>query len=124
MLYAVSDDPRVQGAVIEAGEAAMRAAVGWLEREAIRVRRGSHNQAWLAAHAGEPGAGPRQLATSGVVAASFRHRTSRAGDPLLHWHVLVANLAEGADGRWIALFGRRSVPPRPGRRGGVPGGVP
>ena len=32
VLYAVSDDPRVQGAVIEAGEAAMRSAIGWLER--------------------------------------------------------------------------------------------
>jgi conjugative relaxase-like TrwC/TraI family protein len=103
VLYAVSDDPRVQGAVIEAGEAAMRAAVGWLEREAIRVRRGSHNQAWRAAH--PDGSGPRQLRTSGVVAASFRHRTSRAGDPYLHWHVLVANMAEGTDGRWSALHG-------------------
>lgn len=103
VLYAVSDDPRVQGAIIDAGEAAMTAAIGWIEREAIRVRRGSHNQAWLAAHADEPGAGPRQLPTSGVVAASFRHRTSRAGDPLLHWHTLVANLAEGTDGKWSAF---------------------
>ncbi|MGB8858185.1 MAG: MobF family relaxase, partial [Ilumatobacteraceae bacterium] len=103
VLYAVSDDPRVQGAIIEAGEVAMAAAIGWIEREAIRVRRGSHNQAWLAAHADEPGAGPRQLPTSGVVAASFRHRTSRAGDPLLHWHTLVANLAEGTDGKWSAF---------------------
>ncbi|MBU3688394.1 MAG: hypothetical protein B7C54_11700 [Acidimicrobiales bacterium mtb01] len=103
VLYAVSDDPRVQGAIIEAGEVAMTAAIGWIEREAIRVRRGSHNQAWLAAHADEPGAGPRQLPTSGVVAASFRHRTSRAGDPLLHWHTLVANLAEGTDGKWSAF---------------------
>ena len=31
----------------------MRAAVGWLEREAIRVRRGSHNQAWLATQRAE-----------------------------------------------------------------------
>ena len=38
VLYAVSDDPHVQGAVIEAGERAMRAAIGWLEREAIEVR--------------------------------------------------------------------------------------
>lgn len=38
-----------------------------------------------------------------MVAASFRHRTSRAGDPLLHWHNLVANLAEGPDGRWTAF---------------------
>ena len=103
VLYAVSDDPRVQGAIIDAGEQAMRAAIGWLEREAIRVQRGSHNQAWLARHADDPTVGPQQLTSSGVVAASFRHRTSRAGDPLLHWHVLVANLVEGADGKWSAF---------------------
>jgi conjugative relaxase-like TrwC/TraI family protein len=68
VLYAVSDDPRVQGAVIEAGETAMRQAIGWLERDAIRVRRGSHNQAWLIAHSDLPG--PRQLATSGEIAAA------------------------------------------------------
>ena len=32
---------------------------------------------------------------SGLVAAAFRHRTSRAGDPQLHTHVLVANLGRG-----------------------------
>ena len=40
------------------------------------------------------------------MAAGFRHRTSRAGDPQLHTHVLVANLVEGHDGRWSALDGR------------------
>jgi conjugative relaxase-like TrwC/TraI family protein len=105
VLYAVSDDPRVQGAILEAGEAAMRAAIGWLEREAVRVQRGSHNLAYLArlSPADRASAGPRRLETSGVVAASFRHRTSRAGDPLLHWHVLVANLVEGTDGKWSSL---------------------
>ena len=44
VLYAVSDDPRVQGAIIEAGEAAVRGALGWLEREAIHVRRGTGNE--------------------------------------------------------------------------------
>ena len=105
VLYAVSDDPRVQGAVVEAGEAAMRVAIGYLEREAIRVQRGSHNLAYLARldpHDRQV-AGPRRLATSGIVAASFRHRTSRAGDPLLHWHVLVANVVEGTDGKWSSL---------------------
>ena len=38
-----------------------------------------------------------------LIAAVFRHRTSRAGDPLLHWHVLVPNLVRGADGRWSAF---------------------
>ena len=48
VLYAVSDDPRVQGAIIEAGEAALRDALGWLEREAIHVRRGSGDEVYLA----------------------------------------------------------------------------
>lgn len=39
---------------------------------------------------------------SGMVAAAFRHRTSRAGDPHLHTHALVANVARGPDG-WRAL---------------------
>jgi conjugative relaxase-like TrwC/TraI family protein len=41
------------------------------------------------------------------VAAAFMHRTSRAGDPQLHTHVLVANLTRGPDGKWSALDGRR-----------------
>jgi Ti-type conjugative transfer relaxase TraA len=42
----------------------------------------------------------------GLVAAAFQHRTSRAGDPLLHHHVLVANLVRDGRGRWGALDGR------------------
>ena len=108
VLYAVSDDPRVQGAIIDAGETAVREAVAWLEREAIRANRGSHNKAWLdKQHALDPNNTtqwrPQRITTHGVVAAGFRHRTSRAGDPLLHWHVLVANLVEGNDGRWSAF---------------------
>jgi conjugative relaxase-like TrwC/TraI family protein len=108
VLYAVSDDPRVQGAVIAAGETAVREAVAWLEREAIRANRGSHNKVWLdKQQAVDPTNStqwrPQRITTRGVVAAGFRHRTSRAGDPLLHWHVLVANLVEGNDGRWSAF---------------------
>ena len=44
---------------------------------------------------------------TGSSAAAFRHRTSRAGDPQLHTHVLVANLTLGADGRWSTLDARR-----------------
>jgi hypothetical protein len=43
----------------------------------------------------------------GLVGAAFRHRSSRAGDPQLHSHVLVANLARGQDGRWSTLDGRQ-----------------
>jgi conjugative relaxase-like TrwC/TraI family protein len=108
VLYAVTDDPRVQAAIIDAGEAALRDALSWLEREAIHVRRGSGDEAYLtnlAARDPEAAAAARvrTLLAHGLVAAAFRHRTSRAGDPLLHWHTLVANLAPGPDGRWTAF---------------------
>lgn len=112
VLYAVSDDPRVQGAIIDAGEIAVSEALGWLEREAVHVRRGTGNEAFLndlAARDPDAAAAARirTLPGQGLVAATFRHRTSRAGDPLLHWHTLVANLVEGPDGRWSAVHSPR-----------------
>jgi conjugative relaxase-like TrwC/TraI family protein len=81
----------------EAVEAAHRAAVAEaltvMERHGLRGRRGT--------------AGISQVATTGAVAAGFTHRTSRAGDPQLHTHLLVLNGARGVDGRWGALHGRR-----------------
>ena len=71
----------------------MTQALGYLEREAGEVRRGKD--------------GRDRLPGGGFVAAAFRHRTSRAGDPQLHTHVLVANMTRGADGRWSALDGRQ-----------------
>ncbi|MCU1484392.1 MAG: conjugative relaxase [Actinomycetia bacterium] len=96
-------DPRVQGAVLDAAGTALDEALAWLERDACFVRRGSNRQA-----PEQSGAtwGTWRMATSGFVAARFPHRTSRAGDPHLHWHVLVANMAQGVDGRWTALDGR------------------
>ena len=52
---------------------------------------------------GEPAS---SVPAGGFVAAAFLHRTSRAPDPHLHSHVLVANLAPGPDGRWSALDAR------------------
>jgi conjugative relaxase-like TrwC/TraI family protein len=44
----------------------------------------------------------------GFVAAAFRHRTSRVDDPLLHTHVLVANLARTCDDHvWRTLDSRK-----------------
>ena len=102
VLFALGD-PLVQHAVTEACEAALVESLGWLEREACFVRRGTNKvenkDTW-----GE-GWGTRRMVANGFVAASFRHRTSRAGDPHLHWHVLVANLLQGIDGRWSSLDG-------------------
>jgi conjugative relaxase-like TrwC/TraI family protein len=107
-LYAVTDDPRIQGAIIEAYEAAVRDTIAWLEREAISVRRGTGNARFLSDLAAkDPAAAQaakqRKVPGGEVLAAVYRHRTSRAGDPLLHWHCLIPNMVRGADGRWSAF---------------------
>ena len=57
--------------------------------------------------AGVPG-GPNGSRSTGWSSRRFAHRTSRAGDPLLHTHVLVANLARTTDdGKWRTLESRR-----------------
>lgn len=91
LLYAFGDE-RVRGQVIAAHDEAVRATLAnYLEPHAILTRRGA--------------GGAEVMATSGAVAAGFRHRTSRAGDPMLHTHVLVANVVRGVDGRWSTLHG-------------------
>lgn len=44
---------------------------------------------------------------AGAVAAGFLHRTSRADDPHLHTHLVVANATQGPDGLWSAVDTRR-----------------
>lgn len=92
VLFGVGErDVRV--AVRQAHDLAVQEALAYLEGSAAFVRRGP--------------AGVEVMQAAGLVAAAFRHRTSRVGDPQLHTHLLVANLAHGSDGRWSALDGRR-----------------
>jgi conjugative relaxase-like TrwC/TraI family protein len=102
VVYALGD-PLVQSAVVEACEVALAESLAWLEREACFVRRGTNNRKMVADPAGF---GTRRMIAEGFVAAQFPHRTSRMADPHLHWHVLVANMARGIDGRWTALDGK------------------
>ena len=91
IVHALTDNERVRSAISEAHEASWQAALGYLEREACVVRRGR--------------GGAIREHGEGFVAAAFRHRTSRAQDPHLHTHVIVANLARSDDGEWRALDG-------------------
>jgi conjugative relaxase-like TrwC/TraI family protein len=92
VLFAIGDE-RIGRLVQNAHDAAVRDALGYLERVAVTARRGA--------------GGREEIAGDGLVAAAFRHRTSRAGDPQVHTHVLIANLVRGTDGRWSALDTRR-----------------
>ncbi len=98
--YALAD-PLVRGEIIAGCKQALDSTLEWLEREACHVRRGSNYRPTASGPSAE--FGTRRLSGDGFVAAGFQHRTSRANDPHLHWHVLVANLARGPDGRWTAL---------------------
>jgi conjugative relaxase-like TrwC/TraI family protein len=92
VLFGIGDDA-IRQAVRAGHDRAVAEALAYLERSAAAVRRGQGGACV------EP--------ADGFVAAAFRHRTSRAGDPQLHTHLLVANLGRGPDGRWSALDGRR-----------------
>ncbi|HEY2935284.1 MAG TPA: MobF family relaxase [Gaiellaceae bacterium] len=91
LLHALTDDERVHREISEAHETAWQAALAYLEREACVVRRGR--------------GGTIREHGEGFVAAAFRHRTSRAQDPHLHTHVIVANMARTEDDKWRALDG-------------------
>ena len=82
-----TDEVRV--AIREAHDAAVAEALAHLEATACHVRRGH--------------AGAIREQGGGFVAAAYRHRTSRAGDPLLHTHVACGNLTQGPDGRYTAI---------------------
>ncbi|WP_109529280.1 MobF family relaxase [Nocardia aurea] len=72
-----------------AHHAAIADALRWLQREGIFTRLGRN--------------GVRQVDVDGIVAACFTHRDSRAGDPDLHTHVLIANRVRTVDGLWRTL---------------------
>jgi len=84
--------PEVSKVVRDAHDRAVAAAFGYLEANAAATRKGH--------------GGLQSEPVDGFVASMFRHRTSRTGDPHLHTHVLIANVAKAADGKWRTLDGR------------------
>ena len=90
-LWAVADS-HLAAQIEEAHQAAVRDALSFIERLALFTRQGRN--------------GVRQVDVTGLVAAAFTHRDSRAGDPDLHTHVAVANKVQTLDGRWLSIDGR------------------
>lgn len=90
VLFGIGDEA-LAAQVREAHDEAVRQALDYVERNATWTRRGR--------------GGRHRLAGDGLTVATFRHRTSRAGDPQLHTHSVVAN-ATLADARTTALDGQ------------------
>src|SRR3954452_23999079 len=91
LAFAIAD-PWTARLLRDCQTAAADDALAYLERAACRARGGR--------------GGARVVEGRGFTDAAFDHRTSRAGDPLLHTHVVVANRTLGPNGRWTALDAR------------------
>lgn len=80
-----------------AHDAALEQTLEVMEEKYLRTRAGA--------------AGVAQLTTRGAVAAKFDHWNSRALDPHLHTHVLIANRVQGVDGKWRTIDSRGALAP-------------
>ena len=78
--------------VVRAHDEAVRATLDWIESDLLQTR--GYDPA--------TGRRPREPA-HGMVAALFRHLTSRNQDPQLHTHCVVANMTRNAKGEWRSL---------------------
>ncbi|HKZ25494.1 MAG TPA: MobF family relaxase, partial [Acidimicrobiia bacterium] len=113
LLWALGD-PDTRQQVLEAFEEATSQALGYLESVASSTRGATKTP--VLDDNGHPvvneDGSPRfrvvtwPIQTSGYVAASFTEFTSRADDPQLHTHVVVANKVKGTDGVWRTVDGR------------------
>jgi conjugative relaxase-like TrwC/TraI family protein len=88
VLWAGADDA-TRAAALEALDEAVAGGLRYLERHAFKVS-----------------VRKRPLPASGIVAADYLHTTSRALEPQLHHHVVVANYGLGPDGVARALDAR------------------
>jgi len=78
--------------IIDAHDKAVTATLGWIEANAVETRlRDKATGAMVRA-------GDQKM-----VAATFRHDTSRNLDPQLHTHAVVANMVQGGDGKWRTM---------------------
>ncbi|MGH3372774.1 MAG: MobF family relaxase [Nocardioidaceae bacterium] len=91
VLWALGDEQQ-RTTIRRAHREAVDSVVSYYETQAVFARRGRDRR--------------ERITTGGVVAAAFDHRTSRAGDPLLHTHVVVANMTQTVEDRWQAIDGR------------------
>ena len=78
--------------IVEAHDKAVMATLGWIEKNAIETRMRDPATGAMVRAGGQK-----------MVAATFRHDTSRNLDPQLHTHAVVANMVQGGDGKWRTM---------------------
>ncbi|WP_315899826.1 MobF family relaxase [Arthrobacter alpinus] len=92
VLWALADK-YIQQQVLTTHHRAVESVLAWLEDEVVHTRTGRNG----VAHVG----------TRGAIAAAFDHWESRAGDPQLHTHLVIANRVQrSSDGAWTTVDSR------------------
>ena len=92
VLWALSPQ-NIREEVLAAHHRAVQETLAWLEARAIMTRTGRN--------------GVAHVPVRGAVAAAFDHWESRAGDPQLHTHLVIANRVQrSSDGAWATLDSR------------------
>ena len=82
--------------VVDAHDRAVQRTLAWLEKHVAKTRRKDPETGSMVR------AGDQKM-----VAATFRHDTSRNLDPALHTHAVIANMLQGADGKWRTMANER-----------------
>ncbi|MCY3846064.1 MAG: relaxase domain-containing protein [Acidobacteria bacterium] len=80
------------GRIVDAHDRAVAATLAWVEKNAAETRMKSPDTGQMA-----------RVGNQKIVAGTFRHDTSRNLDPQLHTHAVLANMVQGADGKWRTM---------------------
>ena len=78
--------------IVEAHDRAVAATLAWVEKNAAETRMKDPETGRMGRVGGQK-----------IVAATFRHDTSRNLDPQLHSHSVIANMVQGEDGKWRSM---------------------
>ena len=80
------------GRIVEAHDQAVGKTLAWIEEHAVQTRMQDKATGAMIHTGGQK-----------MVAATFRHDTSRNLDPQLHTHCVIANMVQGGDGKWRTM---------------------
>ena len=80
------------GRIVEAHDRAVARTLAWIEKNAAETRMKDSETGRMA-----------RAGNQKIVAATFRHDTSRNLDPQLHTHAVLANMVRGNDGKWRSM---------------------
>ncbi len=80
------------GRIVAAHDKAVGNTLAWIEEHAVQTRVQDKATGAMVRAGGQK-----------MVAATFRHDTSRNLDPQLHTHCVIANMVQGGDGKWRTM---------------------